>query len=184
MKRIVTFADRHFRAITIWVSFLFGIMFAILYVRGSFGPLTFSGRAEPFIDELLQNNRSTLYGTLASINGSLLGFSITITSIIFGLSSTTRMLQLQKFSVYRELWLTLTETAKTLGMSTLISLGCLLFDREHAQNQWFVVALLPATMLSIAYLCRTLWILENVIALVTMPAAQRTREAAATAAQP
>lgn len=176
MTRIKAILDRHFLAFTTVACILLGLIFAAGYLQVSVGPLVLpnpSWSLSPAVDDLLKGNRAAVYGTLASINGSLLGFAIAVTSIVLSLSENNRMRRLKDSSQYRVLWQTLTRTTKALGIATLVSLACLLFDREQASNRVLVVALVPVMASIILFLARTLWILDKIIDLITMPPAAR-----------
>jgi hypothetical protein len=166
MKSMRTNLDNHFLSFMVIACLVLAAAAAVLYYQGT---------AAPLVDSLLRGNRPIVYGTLASINGSLLGFSIAVTSIVLGFSSSDRLAVLRESPHYPTLWRTLSATTKVLGVATLLSLACLLFDRDQAPSKALTIALVPVILLSIAYLGRTVWILDQIVTLITMPPSGRTR---------
>ena len=167
MKRIKVSADAHFLRIALIVCLVLVPIAGLIYIQGGIGPLDPERRIGPVLGNALGGNRSQIYATLASMYGSLLGFSITVTSIILSLSPVPRLTILRQSKSFPVLGATLNATIRVLAVATLVSLGCLLFDRENAPSAIWVVALVSVVCLSIAYLWRTLWILENIVKLVT-----------------
>ncbi len=91
------------------------------------------GRASA-TSSLLSGNRATLYGTVASISGSLLGFVITATSIVIGFSATDRLAVVRERKQYPMLWRTFSATIRALALTTIVALLCLLLDRDAAPH--------------------------------------------------
>ena len=56
------------------------------------------------VEETLNGNRGAVYGALASIFGSLLGFAITAVSIVLGFSTTERLAVVRESKHYQTLW--------------------------------------------------------------------------------
>ncbi|WP_210160588.1 hypothetical protein [Methylocella silvestris] len=118
---------------------------------------------------LLKNNRAALFGTTASILGSLLGFVITATSIVLGFSTSDRLAVVRESVEYPTLWKTFSATIRALALGTIIALTCLLFDRDSAPVPWLTILLIFAVLLSLFRIGRTIWVLEQIIGLVTRP---------------
>ena len=119
------------------------------------------------IDLVLQNNRGALYGTLASIFGSLLGFAVTATSIVLGFSSSPSLRIVRESVHYPTLWRVFLATIRTLGFATVVSLVGLVFDRDDAPWHWVLYFVVLAFSLSCLRIARSVWVLERVIGLVT-----------------
>jgi hypothetical protein len=118
---------------------------------------------------LLTGNRAALYGTIASIFGSLLGFVITATSIVIGFSASDRLAIVRDSEQYPMLWKTFRATIRALALATIVALLCLLLDRDSAPFPWLVVPLVFVVLLSLLRLARTIWAFEHIIMLVTKP---------------
>lgn len=121
------------------------------------------------IDNVLSGNRGALYGTLASIFGSLLGFAITAASIILGFSSSPRLRLIRDSAHYPTLWKVFSATIKVLGLGTIVSLAGLILDRDSAPTHWIAYLVVFVFLLGCVRIARTIWILENIIGLLTRP---------------
>lgn len=157
---ILRFWKRRFLLVEGTVALLVTISFAGWYWG-------FNGVAPT--DALLCGNRAALYGTTASISGSLLGFVITSTSIVLGFSASDRLAVVRESQHYPMLWRTFGATIRALAAATVVALLCLLFDRDSAPVLWLMVPLVFFVLLSVLRLARTIWALEHVVALVTKP---------------
>lgn len=116
---------------------------------------------------VLQGNRATLYGTAASIFGSLLGFAITATSIVLGFSASDRLAVVRGSAHYPTLWKTFSATIRVLAFATIIALTCLIWDRDGTPTPELVILMVFAVLLAVFRIGRTIWVLEQIIALVT-----------------
>jgi hypothetical protein len=157
---IARFWKRQFLLVEGALAFLLTIGFAIWY--WGFGGASATSA-------LLSGNRAALYGTMASISGSLLGFVITSTSIVIGFSASDRLAVVRESQQYPMLWRTFSASIRALAGATGVGLLCLLLDRDSVPIPWLVVPLLFFVLLSLLRLARTIWALENIIALVIRP---------------
>lgn len=119
------------------------------------------------VDSIMANNRASVYRSIAAIAGSLLGFSITATSIIVRLSSRKSLTILSESEDYPTLWKTLFQTAYFLGGLTVVSLISLVFGKEEAPIHWFFIFTLMLTGLSVVRVWRTLWIFQGIVRIIT-----------------
>jgi hypothetical protein len=124
------------------------------------------------IESVLEGNRSALYGTAASIFGSLLGFAITATSIVLGFSSSDRLAVLRGSAHYPTLWRIFSATIRALAFATVIALVCLIWDRDSEPASWLTIFLFFGVLLAVFRIGRTIWALEQIIALVTTPSSK------------
>jgi hypothetical protein len=125
------------------------------------------------VDETLQGNRSAVYGALASIFGALLGFAITAVSVVLGFSSTERLSVIRESQHYSTLWKVFTAAIRTLGLATVATLVALVLDRDASPMRIVLHLSVFASILAIFRLARCVWVLENVIALVSAPSKAR-----------
>lgn len=114
------------------------------------------------IEDLLKTRRPTIYGALTSMAGSLLGFSLTITSIAIGFSQSDRMKVVRESPHYRTMMDVFISSNRAMGLMTLASLACLIFDRDGSLSCLFY-ALIFATVFGIFRIGRALWVLENIL---------------------
>jgi hypothetical protein len=155
----------NFLRVELVVAFLLTIAFALWVAR-------YGG--DRVVEEVLNDNRAAIYGTLASISGSLLGFAITAVAIILGFVPLERMAVVKESTHYDELWQTFTSAIKALALATFATLLGLVLDRDASPLPWVVYLCVFATILSLLRLVRCVWILEKVIRLVTRPSKART----------
>jgi hypothetical protein len=160
MGHLLAFWKRRFLKVEFVFAILLTVIFTVWYYN--FDGLTATSA-------LLKDNRAVLFGTTASILGSLLGFVITATSIVLGFSTSDRLAVVRESAEYPMLWKTFSATIWALAFGTIAALTCLLFDRESAPVPWLTVLLVFAVLLSLLRIGRTIWVLEHIIALVTRP---------------
>jgi hypothetical protein len=119
------------------------------------------------INSVLAGNRGSLYGTLASVFGALLGFVITTLSIVIGFSGHERLQLLKKSEHYKTLWRVFTSATWALGAATVVPVTALLLDRDNAPARWLVYLVLWTTLLALLRVLRCVWVLEKIVAVVT-----------------
>lgn len=154
------FWRRHFLGMDALIAFGLAVALTIWY-------LSFEGT--DYIEELLQGNRTNIYRTLASISGTLLGFSIASASLTLNAVSSPRLAVLRNSKHYPALWKTFFQTTWLLGALTLTSIVCMIWDRDSAPITWLVVPLVLLACLSVVRLAKMIWILQRVIGLVAKP---------------
>ena len=91
------------------------------------------------IEATLENNRTPIYRTTASIAASLLGFSLTVISIVVGFSSYERLANIRKNEHYSTLWEIFFSTVTALAILLFVSFICLIFDRDKAPILWLEI---------------------------------------------
>ncbi|EHM02912.1 hypothetical protein HMPREF9946_00656 [Acetobacteraceae bacterium AT-5844] len=158
MKRLASIWERNF----LYFEFLLCLIMSIFF---SIWIFTFNGFA--FLEIFLQGNRSALYGAIASIFGSLLGFIITATSIVLGFSSSERLAVVRESKQYGALWKTFISTIRSLAFATITALVCLLIDRDNNTSRTLLAIMFFLFILSLFRVARSIWAMENIILLVT-----------------
>jgi len=121
---------------------------------------------------LLKGQRTALYGSLAAIDGGLLGFIIATTAIVLGFAHDERFTVLRRSSHYPTLWRTFLSTIRFLGVGTVAALGSLLVDHDGRPNWPAMILCAGTTMIAALRVARAVWILEHVIRIVTRPDAE------------
>ena len=121
------------------------------------------------VGELVKGNRANVYRTTATIAGSMLGFSITSTSVIVAVSSREGLRTVRESGQYQTLWKTLLQTVWGFAGLTVVSIVCLVFDKDVARMpevvalvSFLVIVFLFFLCFSVARLIRTIWILDRV----------------------
>lgn len=163
MKILPKWWRRYFLLVELCLAVALTAAFVVWYNR-------FGGQA--YLSSFLQGNRAAIYGTAASIFGSLLGFVITATSIVLGFSTSDRLKVIRESKQYKTLWQVFSATIWALALATITSFLSLIFDRDSHHVPFLFFAAVFGAALAFFRLLRTIWVLENVIALITMPAKQ------------
>jgi MFS family permease len=128
----------------------------------------YSGGAA-LVDATLKGNRGAVYGALASIFGSLLGFAMTAVSIVLGFSMSERLAVVRESRHYPTLWRVFLSGIKALGVATIVALIGLVFDRDSAPFRWVLYGCVMTAILAFLRLARCIWVLENIVSLVASP---------------
>ncbi len=121
------------------------------------------------VQEFMHGNRVNIYRTTASIAGTLLGFSITGASLALSYSSSPRLVLLRNSAHYPTLWKSFVQATRFLGTLTITALAGLVWDRENAQVVWLFIPLCLFFGLSVVRLIRVIWILEQIIKIISRP---------------
>lgn len=124
------------------------------------------GDGTSFVEAVLKQNRGAVYGTLASILGALLGFTITTVTIVIAFSTDRSMARLRASSQYPTMWRVLTSTMRWLGVATMATLGGLLLDRDAAPRPIVFLGITFFVLVAVARLCRTGWVLERLLQII------------------
>lgn len=157
-----------------WRSHFLHVEFGVAVL----GSLAFAGWVElsggaGVVNTLLNGNRGMIYGTFASIFGSLLGFAITAASIILGFSGLSRLAIIRESAQYPTLWRVFKATIRALGLATIVSLIGLILSHETTLFRWVLHVSVFASLLACLRLIRCVWVLEKTIGLLTAPSKAR-----------
>jgi hypothetical protein len=117
----------------------------------------------------LNGGRASIYGAIASIFGSLLGFVIASISIVMGFATSDRLAILRQSTHYAQLWKVFTSATRVLGFTTLISLGGLIFDKDAHPLGILLSLCVAGVILSVMRVARCIWVLENLIDVLLIP---------------
>ena len=165
--RLLRYWRRHFLGAEFAVAVAIALTFSIWAARFDGGEM---------IASTLNGNRGSIYGTAASILGSLLGFTITTLALVLALSSHGRLVLLRESPHYPVIWRVFTSTIHSLGVSTIIVLGALLADRDANSIPILQYAAFGSLVLVVLRLGRSVWILEEVVKLLTQSSKSRTAD--------
>jgi hypothetical protein len=153
---------------TYWRQHFLGVELALAVAFTlAFGMWTWLAHSEGLIDHILGGQRSAVYGTVATLDGALLGFVIATTAIVLGFAQSDQFNLLRNSAHYRTLWRTFTSTIRSLGLATAIAIAALLVDRDGHPNSLLMVLCAGTTVLAALRVARAVWALEGTIRVVT-----------------
>lgn len=115
----------------------------------------------------MAERRGLIYGTFAPIFGSLLGFAIAAESIVLGLSGSEHLRIVRESKHYSTLWKVFRWTIRTLALATVAALAALILDRDKVPCITYLYVSVFFGMLAAAQLARTIWVLEQVVKVVS-----------------
>ncbi len=121
------------------------------------------------LTQILLDIRATLYGALVALFGSLLGFIITSVSIILGYANSDRLEIVRKSKHYKDLWAVFESAIKVLTLATITALFGLIFDKNNKPVNNLIYINVFTTLLSFFRIARCIWVIENIIKIVTKP---------------
>ena len=133
--------------------------------------LFFGGENE--VEGFVKGNRTSIYRTTAGIAGTLLGFSIAVASLVLSFSGSPRLVVVRRSPHYPTLWKTFFQTTRFLGLLTATALVCLVWDRDNDPVVWLILPFCLFLGLSATRLLRVIWILEQIVELVSRPSPSR-----------
>lgn len=115
------------------------------------------------VENSLHGSRSTLYGSLASIAGAMLGFVITGLSILLTTNTNARMERLKKSKHYKTVFIIFFSTSKYLGLLLIASLISLIFDKDSKPMIPLTIISFSLSLIVGVRLLRCIWVLEKIV---------------------
>jgi hypothetical protein len=116
--------------------------------------------------ELMDGRRATIYGTIAGIEASLLGFTIATAAIVLGFTQNQRFELLRRSRHYSTLWNTFTSGIRALACAALATLVALVVDRERHPSTPAMLVCIGFLLLSAVRVARIIWVLERIISII------------------
>ena len=153
MSNIKSFYQHHFMAVDLIVSILLAVL-----IWGEHRYLGFI----PLITSFSENHQ-ILYGTLASVCGSLLGFVVTAVSIIFSLSTRRVFRVLVDSNHHQTLFTVYFNSVLFLALATIWALVGILFDTKLSPTPWITCTMLGLTVIVMFRIYRCIWILKEMV---------------------
>jgi hypothetical protein len=123
--------------------------------------------------EMLQDNRAALYGTVAAVAGALLGFVLAAGSIMAPMLESPGMARVRESDQYPALWRLFLSATRGLGILTVVALIALVVDADGKEFGWLIVATLALATVSTLQVATCIWILENIVGLMTKRAREQ-----------
>jgi hypothetical protein len=124
-------------------------------------------RGSDIVDSTLKGNRGAVYGAIATIFGSLLGFVITSVSIVLSVSGDERLSLVRNSASYPVLWKVFTACIRSLSLATVVAMFGLILDRDGAPNHIVLYFCVGTGILAVFRIARCVWVLENIVKIVS-----------------
>ena len=131
----------------------------------------------PAVSAALDQNRGAFYGTVASLAGSLLGFTIAALAIALGALDSRRLVPLRRSHLVPTLINTFTAATVCLGLTTLVALVGLLVDRDGTPRPIVFYGVVLGLLTSGVTLARSVWALQALVRITTAPSKARPGDA-------
>lgn len=154
----MAFWRKHFLGVELVLAMVLTIAFGI-WVRVA--------HETQLVNRLIGGQRSAVYGTLATLDGALLGFVIATTAIVLAFAPSDQFEILRESVHYQTLWRTFTSTIRALALATAVAIVALLVDRDGNTNTLLMVLCAGTTVLAALRVWRSVWELEGTIKVVT-----------------
>jgi hypothetical protein len=119
----------------------------------------------------LNEHHSDFYGALASVIGSLLGFTITAAAVLLSFASTPELEVVRGNARYADLWQTFLAAIRWLGIGTAFSLVAIMVTPSGVYRDVELVLAAGVVSGCTARFVRCVWVFEKVIWLVVRPKA-------------
>lgn len=160
MSKLQSAWERHF----LRFEFVLAVVLGVTFVFWGEPLLSTAGLAPSSLDA-----RRTIYGALASLFGSLLGFVITAVSIAIAFASSDRLSIVRESRHYGDLWRVFTASIKSLGLATVVALVGLVADGKPWTSAAIGYLMFFSSVLATFRVIRCVWVLEKIVGLVTAP---------------
>jgi hypothetical protein len=147
--------------------FLWCELVAVGIVTAAFVVWSLRYGGEQHVLQFMEDRRGAIYGVLAGIFGSLLGFAIAAEAIVLSLSGSDKLSIVRNSKHYPTLWRVFRWTIRTLAVATVAAVLALVLDRDKAPWMLWLYVCAGFALLAAAQLARTIWVLEQVVSTVS-----------------
>lgn len=154
MKKILDIYDKRFLLVEFVLSIVLTVAFLWLINKYDL---------QDDVMNILNGSRSSLYGAIAGVAGSLLGFVITGLSILLVTGNSEGMRALRASMHYHQIFKVFLNTSKYLGLLVVLSLISLIIDRDNSPVLQMNLVVLWGVVIVTFRILRCLWVLENII---------------------
>lgn len=148
-------------------NFLFVDFVLSLIIIGIFIGIIEHGTGREALLVTLQNNRSSIYSTVAAINGSLLGFLLSSIAVILAFVQTENFRLLRDSQHYKTVFETFFQAITWIGVCLVSSFLALLFDVDACPRVWISYIVLWNIVLVILRVSKCIWVLYNMTILAS-----------------
>jgi hypothetical protein len=134
-----------------------------------------TGSGRRAVEATLGGTRAPLYGVLATIWGSLLGFVIATVAIVLGFADSDRLTIVKGSDQYPTLWTTFLSAIRWTAFATVAALVALILDHDSpgSANRLALDFVTLTSLVAAFRLARCIWILQALVELVVRPSKAR-----------
>ena len=148
-------------------------LYVVVVVVAAFVVWTWCFDGTDYVDKALEGVRVSIYRVTMGVAASLLGFSLTVMSVVLGFSSYKRLSVLRESEHYPTLWHTFFGAVRALGLLLVCAFLALVFDRDERPIVTFPIAYAGLGVLVGLRLYRSVWILRRLVDLIAKPKARK-----------
>ncbi len=121
------------------------------------------------VEKLLGGDRSTIYSTLASMSGTLFGFTFAAISFVVGLSNRDRLHHLRTSAHFSTLRLAFMSAICWSGFAAIVTVYALIVDRGDVPTFYLVYTVFFATVLLTIRVANCVLLLALLIDVIMQP---------------
>ena len=140
----------------------------------SLGGLIFLSKWCPWLESVVRSvfdeKRAALYGAVASIAGSLLGFAIAAITIVLTVVQMPKLRMVRDSKYYSSLWSTFQSAIWWLFAATICGFLGIALDSEVAPHLWVSATASGVALVAGLRVLNAIWILEQIVIIATGPA--------------
>lgn len=153
------------------LNFLLMDALAVVAVIAAFvAALAFVGGFNDWLDSIPKESRHNLYGRVATIAGSMMGFGLAVVAFIIpAISTAERFRRIRLNSRYSMISKTYLQTVYCFGGLTVTALAGMVADTGTSPCVWIVVPFLLMGLLAIVRLYRSLNLLSRILRVMSSP---------------
>jgi hypothetical protein len=159
MNKVGGWWSRYFLTLELAAAIL---IFLSVLVWGEF----FAGKV--VLDQVLGVHQNRIYENLTAVFGTLLGFVITAVSIVLGYTDNENLGVIRESDHYEDLWKVYKSAMRSLAFATAAGLLGVIFENIESVKYYLIYLNILTISLVVFRLGRSIWILENIISLVTL----------------
>lgn len=144
------------------------LVIAVLASAGLiFGTEYFWGR--DVIETFLEGSRQAVYGTIATLCGSLLGFILAGVSIILVFGRMERFKILKQSGHLRTVFIVYFQGIQWMAITTVFAVVALLWDTDESPAMIATYGLVTLVLISSLRLYRCVWVLKEITMVASLP---------------
>ena len=162
-------SQRGKRKLTLWQRFISNDLLIALSISIPLSIWIELLNGKSWIDLLLASNRSIIYSTLTTLNGTILGFIIATATIVIGYIRHPQLFYARESAKFPDIGQFFKNCIRYLGLSTVMSLIGLIGDRDKMPINLIFCLVTFSFILAISSVVRALILFEQILLNVFQP---------------